>query len=112
MDYGHPPTSTTMTSGLAWKESSPVVGSSQKMSDGVPKSWQAMERRFRSPPEMPLVFSSPTIVSATLLPAIKMHAVNIRIRERPCMLEVSCRSAATKGIIHPRIIIRIDVEAL
>lgn len=50
---------------LAWKESSPLVGSSQKMSDGVPKSWQAIDSRFFSPPEIPRVFSSPTMVSAT-----------------------------------------------
>lgn len=45
--------------------SSPLVGSSRKMSGGLPTSSQPSDSRFFSPPDRPLLFASPTIVLAT-----------------------------------------------
>lgn len=50
----------------AWKESSPVVGSSAKMSLGRAMSSTAMLSRLRSPPDRPRVFLSPMRVALTL----------------------------------------------
>mmetsp|Transcript_223 Transcript_223/g.727 ORF Transcript_223/g.727 Transcript_223/m.727 type:complete len:264 (-) Transcript_223:466-1257(-) len=55
----------TLITFSAWKESSPVVGSSQKIGAlESTRSSSPMLRRFFSPPEIPLVFLSPTMVSA------------------------------------------------
>jgi hypothetical protein len=43
----------------AWKESSPVVGSSKNNSIGLPSSSQAMLNRFFSPPLRPRFLASP-----------------------------------------------------
>ena len=50
----------------AWNASSPLVGSSIKMSRGSCNRSIPMATRLRSPPEMPRICSFPTIVSAAL----------------------------------------------